>query len=1162
VNDSRPPAEVVPEVAELITGLEAIERTERALCKDAVTRNPAVAEGLALAGCRASSISREQARVLGGGAPGLPRSCVHHVLGGHAPREPGRAAFELADADAQAAVDHALAAHLMSARLGRPGTCTLGRAAAGRLAEVRLHAAVIEELEPRGQDFVGEPDAGPAEIVALAEAAFRLVSARTGRARELCTRSGPADAPTVLVAAGGAAPVAREAASALTEAGSPTAVVEVALIHPLPDDALRAALGGAETIVLVEDPNHPDWLDTLQAVVPAGATGARGRIADGATPEQLLGRLAIRLGTEAHVPPERVAATELVVLSDRAWARSLASCFVTAAGRPGSRRTGTRETVPWGLSFMLSGLDLPARSILVAARADGPSVQATLDLVGGDADVLVLSDGGAFDLITQLGEACRAALHRSGARLFQISDGDAADVAAAIVDAVRNGAGEVSPSILEAPLPPSEVAFRSGGADLPPLLPNTEGLPDRSAGLLRRFVQGGPRPLGPPDPGTRIAAIDPLVAALRARSGDDAAPEVLGRAVVLPLYLDAQTAVRAPARARFTALAERLREGLDDLLLLERLQSDAGRDPASLSASLGLPASMIDATLLAAAVGTVRGSDPLSAERRARVQSARDVLDGWLTTSATAPYTAVLVAPGAGLELPLVPGGWTEHPEPMAAAVGLFDGLALRAIPVVRAARTATLELDDAYDDLLHREALERLSWESFTRDELALLSGVTAVVPGSHVRGGGESDLAALMRSGRPVGAVILDETNPDEGATEGATTRDSLGWIAAAYREGLVVQIALTRPAHASEGMHRLARATRPWALVVSTERQAPGDLSSVRAEVDLAGRSAPLLAYDPDAGESWAERLSLEGNPQIDQRWPVVQLDCRDEDGTETVLDIAVTHAHALALQPAFADHFLAIPTTGWAADQVPVAEYVASMVPSEPQRTLPFVWTIDAAGVLGRALVSRDVALACLDRMRAWRLLQELAGYDNVHAHRAAAEARSDALATAGQAAEELERAHDAALDQARAETARESMERLAAALMDLDGPLVGAPAPPAPPPPPTTVPTATATSETQTAEAVVAVAPAPLIGADPWVDSPMCTTCNECTNLNGLLFAYDGDKQAFLADASAGTFAELVRAAELCPADCIHPGKPRSGDSTATPEMIERAAPYL
>jgi pyruvate-ferredoxin/flavodoxin oxidoreductase len=58
-----------------------------------------------------------------------------------------------------------------------------------------------------------------------------------------------------------------------------------------------------------------------------------------------------------------------------------------------------------------------------------------------------------------------------------------------------------------------------------------------------------------------------------------------------------------------------------------------------------------------------------------------------------------------------------------------------------------------------------------------------------------------------------------------------------------------------------------------------------------------------------------------------------------------------------------------------------------------------------------------------------------------------------------------------------------------------------------------------------------------------------------------MFQYNENKQAFIADPKAGTFAELVQAALKCPARCIHPGVPRDGDETATEEMIAKAAPF-
>lgn len=53
--------------------------------------------------------------------------------------------------------------------------------------------------------------------------------------------------------------------------------------------------------------------------------------------------------------------------------------------------------------------------------------------------------------------------------------------------------------------------------------------------------------------------------------------------------------------------------------------------------------------------------------------------------------------------------------------------------------------------------------------------------------------------------------------------------------------------------------------------------------------------------------------------------------------------------------------------------------------------------------------------------------------------------------------------------------------------------------------------------------------------EPYVDSALCTTCNEWTKLSSRLFRYNDKKQAFIADCDAGSFTDLVRAAEKCPA---------------------------
>jgi len=79
--------------------------------------------------------------------------------------------------------------------------------------------------------------------------------------------------------------------------------------------------------------------------------------------------------------------------------------------------------------------------------------------------------------------------------------------------------------------------------------------------------------------------------------------------------------------------------------------------------------------------------------------------------------------------------------------------------------------------------------------------------------------------------------------------------------------------------------------------------------------------------------------------------------------------------------------------------------------------------------------------------------------------------------------------------------------------------------------------------------------------DPYIETPRCTTCNECTTLNGRMFAYNENRQAYIADQSAGTYSELVEAAEGCQVAIIHPGKPRDPNEPGLDELMARAEPF-
>jgi len=625
----------------------------------------------------------------------------------------------------------------------------------------------------------------------------------------------------------------------------------------------------------------------------------------------------------------------------------------------------------------------------------------------------------------------------------------------------------------------------------------------------------------------------------------------------LRLYLEVLDAVRAPLRRRFTAQLERHRERLRDLLQLHQMSSADGRTPEALTAQLGATAAqLIDPDVLSRTLPAGAGPAQLDETRRQRIEETMATIDGHLEQQGRLPRVVFLRAPGVESQLPVEEQ--EEHPDPLAAAVGYFDGTARRLARVFRAARVAGLEAEGNYRPELHDEVLADLDWESFTAEELALVPLVTVVTSGRSLRQRGQGSLSQLLRSSRPVHVIVQDEVGAPDEAEDLSSFHIDLGYLVMAHREVFAVGSTLARPDRLTEGLVRMVRAPRPGVALMHLPARELASWHALLAEAALRGRACPYFLYDPDAGASWADRFDLEGNPQPDCAWPIHQVSYL-EGGDEKNLEVAFTFADAVALEPAYLRHLRVIPRAAWDDEsQRPLAEYLEALDLEGRQPSIPYLWVIDETETLQRAVVTRELAMVCRDRLRGWRVLQELGGYENSYAQRAAAAAREQVLAEAAQERAELEQAHAEELAGARGEGARESMEQLAAVLINPAALSAAAPVAAAPAAPLAVEPAQEAAAEPAAEELPEEEA---LAFDEPYIDAPLCTTCHECTNLNPRVFQYNANKQAFIADATAGTFAELVKATELCPARCIHPGKPRSDDSTATPELIERAAKF-
>ncbi|MHC5112935.1 MAG: 4Fe-4S domain-containing protein [Planctomycetota bacterium] len=764
---------------------------------------------------------------------------------------------------------------------------------------------------------------------------------------------------------------------------------------------------------------------------------------------------------------------------------------------------------------------------------------------------------------------------------------------------------ELAVSMIDAPGSDAERA-----PVLPP--PATERRAETARDLLpalRRFHRG--------DPGAAAACTPPgddLLPALLHRYRDPnrgPGPEPLREALerldveippgVEASKLDEHTSPRlfvAAARARVRPRREALHDEVTRLgrVMRDRLRAErAKRGGEAASDTLegtvgGAAGTHIDVEKLASVLGTPRGVESLDSDRRRRIECITEQLEAF--RAGDPPPTVHVVAPGAAP--PTMPDdvAWHEADARGACRVALelYDEQATAYADLFAAVRIARLIDTGVYDPARHDALQEAFAPDAFSADELRALPPILVLVSNEDLAREGLLDLSHLLCSGCPLHVVVsvppaVDPTRPrDEDPLAGY--RFELAYLGISHREAFVHQSSVARPAHLVRGFLDGLDATVASLHVLTSgltaENVTPKLGAWAHTGAALEGRAHPFLHYDPEAGATWARRIDIDGNPQPDQDWPVYELTCRTADGSPESLPLAFTFADFALLEHRYCDHFRVIPPEVEHDDLVLLGAYLGILAGAdaeEAEHKLPFIWAADAEGQLQRLLVTRRLAFACRDRLDYWRTLQELAGVRNEHVREAVEREREQLESGFAEERERLAADHARALDDVREEAARDAMQRLARALLTADpaaalATVTGAPAsesvsatgsalPPAAEAAPVAEAAPAPVSET-VAEPVAEPAPAaePAEEPDePWIESVLCTSCNDCLDINKQLFVYNSNKQAVIGDASAGTFAQLVQAAEKCPAKCIHPGAPLDPEEPNLPDLIERAKPF-
>ena len=482
------------------------------------------------------------------------------------------------------------------------------------------------------------------------------------------------------------------------------------------------------------------------------------------------------------------------------------------------------------------------------------------------------------------------------------------------------------------------------------------------------------------------------------------------------------------------------------------------------------------------------------------------------------------------------PFPWTSHlfQDSPSVAMGIFEGHMAKMAEGFKAVRLAEKELAGDYIAERDEDFFRRFNWQQFSEEEWLLCPPVVSLGGDGAMYDIGFQNLSRALMSGMPIKVLVVDtqvysntggqactsgfigqvsDMAPFGAAQRGKQeTRKEISLIGMAHRTAYVMSGTIAHTNHLIESYIDGLNSRRPALFniyAVCPPEHGIGDDKSVdQSKLAVEGRAYPLFRFDPDAGVTFSECVSLEGNPAPEEDWPSYTLAYTDENGVAQKMELPMTFADFAATEGRFAKQFRKAPPETWNEAMLPIAEFLR-LDREEREGKFPFIWATDQKNRLTRLLVTEDLVRACEERLNYWKQLKDVAGL--------------------GRAAVDTEML----ADQVRAELLAKITASLGVGGGDL--PTANAPLPLA----------------AQSAD-----------GYEPvWIETPECTACDECTGIAPKVFVYNDKKQATVANPKGAKFADLVKAAEKCTAGCLHPGTPWNMSEPGIDKLMARAAKY-
>ena len=581
------------------------------------------------------------------------------------------------------------------------------------------------------------------------------------------------------------------------------------------------------------------------------------------------------------------------------------------------------------------------------------------------------------------------------------------------------------------------------------------------------------------------------------------------------LLQQAWAAVQKKKADGFRKDLERLVLKLSDILKADHERSAEGRSAEHLQAAVGTGfGDAFDFAVMSRMLSKALPKDEFPESRKKRIHELLDTLrtQQFIDSASASSSETPLTQPYCFLF------------ESCADALSAFQVRMPKLIALARAIAVATLEIDGHYSESRHDAMFEQFGANGLAPQDLAQFPDYLVCINAKKMQPVEQAHLMEILSSGLPIKVLlqiddILEESsNGVSSLTTGMRSRQ-IASMAIGLNEVYVLQ---SSSSHLFRFRDRVLRGlTYRGPALFSVYSGASGATSGLPpylvSAAAMESRAFPAFTYDPSAGPNWASRFFLDANSQLDLDWPIKAFVYEDERHQRVSQDLAFTLVDFVASDHRYARHFARVPKAKWHGNMIPVDESLTGVRKGLPEK-VPSLLMLDSTDVLQKVIVDEQLIREARRCREMWHSLQELGGIHNSHAEILLAREKNNW---------EERMQHEAEMHAA-------SVPGVAVAV-DSAVPVV----------------------------ASAPVAQEPQRSPDEaYIETGRCSTCNECTTINNKMFAYDANQQAYIADISAGTYAQLVEAAESCQVSVIHPGKPLNPQEPGLEDLLKRAALFL